>query len=108
MSWAFAESVTLHQRRRTSPDTDGNDTWTETDTSAKAALYPLESTENTDARDTVEERLRAVFKPPVGLTSTDEVTARGIRWQVDGAPGAYHSPLTRTQIETVILKKATG
>lgn len=106
--WPFAEPVTIHRRTKTTPDSDGNDAWTETDVAAKAALYPFESTELTDAQDTSIQRINALFVPPVGVAVTDEVTARGNRWQVDGEPGDYASPLTNTKAEKVTLRRVTG
>ena len=106
--WPFAEPVTLHRRTRGAPDSDGNDTWTEVNVSAKAALWPVDATEVTDAQDTSIRRMNIAFKPPVDLGTYDEVTARGERWKVDGAPDEYHSPLTNTEVERAVLKRVTG
>lgn len=106
--WPFAEAVTIHRRVRDDEDSDGNDTWTETDISAHAAMYPLEASEVTGTQDTSTQRINAVFVPAVTLLVTDEITARSGRWEVDGEPGQYHSPLTHAQITKAVLKKVTG
>lgn len=106
--WPFAEPVTIHRRVRAGEDDDGNDAWSETNIVTRAALYPLESVENTDAQDTSIQRINVVFKPPVGLLVTDKLSARGKLWDVDGESGDYQSPLTGTQIEKATLKRVTG
>lgn len=106
--WPFAEPVTLHRRTRSGQDSDGNDLWVDADVSAKAAIWPLEATEVTDAQDTAITRVNIAFKPPVSLSVTDEITARGHRWKVDGVPDDFHSPITSTDVETAVLKRVTG
>lgn len=106
--WPFAEAVTIHRLVRDDEDDDGNDTWTESDIDAHAALYPLESSELTDARDTSTQRINAVFVPAITLLVTDEITARSGRWEVDAEAGQYHSPLTHGQVTKAVLKKVTG
>lgn len=109
MSFALGETVTLHRRTLGSPDSDGNDTYTDSDTTIRGvAVYPRESTELVQGGDLNIIGLVAVFKPAITLAATDELTVRGVRWAVDGDPGQYVSPLTGATLTKVNLTRVTG
>jgi len=109
VSVPFGESVVQHARTRGTPDSDGNDTWTDTNTThPKAVLYPRVSTELVQGQDTNIIGLTAVFIPAITVTATDEFTARGERWAIDGLPGQYVSPFTAHTVTQVYLTRVEG
>lgn len=109
MAAVFGETVVLHTRGVTGQDADGNDVYGDTDTTVDGVtLYPRTSVELVQGQDTNIIGLTAVFKPAVQIAATDEVTARGDRWAVDGEVGQYHSPLTGREVTQVHLTRATG
>lgn len=51
----------------------------------------------------------AVYAPPgTDVESTDEVTARGVRWRVDGEPGDYRSAGGQRKAVAVNLRRVEG
>lgn len=109
MSVPFGETVVQHSRTRGSADVLGNDTWADTDTThPRAVLYPRTSTELVQGQDTNIIGLTAVFIPAITVTATDEFTARGERWVVDGLPGQYVSPFTAHTVTQVHLTRVEG
>jgi hypothetical protein len=109
MSFALGETVTLHRRPVGTPNSDGNDTYTDTDTTISGvAVYPRESTELVQGGDLNIVGLVAVFVPAITVAATDELTVRGTRWAIDGDPGQYVSPLTGKSLTKVNLTRVTG
>lgn len=109
MSGPFGETVIRHARSKGSPDSDGNDTWSDTNTTiTKVTLYPRESLELVQGQDINVIGLTAVFIPAITVAATDEFTARGSRWSVDGDPAQYHSSLSGQTVTKVNLKRVTG
>lgn len=109
MSGPFGETVVQHTRTRGTPDSDGNDTWTDVNkTHPKAVLYPRVSSELVQGQDTNIIGLVAVFNPGITVAATDEFTARGERWKVDGEPGQYISPHTGRTLTKLNLTRVTG
>lgn len=108
MTFPFAEKVTQHSRVRGTPDSDNNETWTDVDIPRRGALYPTPVTELVQGQDLTVIRLTAAFKPGIPVLATDEFTARGKRWQVDGLPGQYDSPFTGNTVTSIHLVRAEG
>lgn len=109
MAWVNGESVVQHTRTRGAADSLGNDTWTEVDkTHAGTAVYPRESVELIQGQDTNIAGLVAVFKPAIVVLSTDQITVRGERYEVDGEPGQFVSPLTGTTLTKLNLTRVEG
>lgn len=108
MTFPLGETVVLHSRTLGTPDSDGNDTYSDTDTTLKAAVYPRFSAELVQGEDLNVIGLVAVFKPAITVTPTDELTVRGERWAIDAMPGQYASPLTGSTLTQVHLKRVTG
>ena len=107
--WAFGETVTIHKHGTPTQDADGNDVSTFEDVPVKgAAMYPLDASELLERGTTNLDFRRLVTKGPLDISSSDEVTAQGKRWKVDGEPQPYNSPLTGTQITSVVLSRVTG
>lgn len=109
MSFPLGESVTLHKRTLTTPDSDGNDVYTTADTTiAGVAVYPRFSEEAVQGQDLNIIGLVAVFKPAIVVTATDRFTVRGNLYEIDADPGQYLSPLTGSTLTKLNLKRATG
>lgn len=110
MTFALGESVTHHVRGVTGQDADGNDIYGDTSSTdvAGVAIYPRDATELVQGEDQNIVGLVAVFIPPRAIAATDQVTARGHRWNVDAEVGQYHSPLTGTEVSKVNLSRVTG
>lgn len=109
MSGPLGESVVIHSRSVGSPDADGNDTWSDVDTTIDGVtLYPRLSVELVQGQDTNVIGLTAVFIPAIVLVATDEISARGSRWAIDGEPAQYHSSLTGKTLTQVQLTRVTG
>ena len=109
MAWVNGESVVVHARTRGTPDSDGNDTWTEVDkTHTGTAVYPRESVELIQGQDTNIIGLVAVFKPAITVSPIDQVTVRGERYEIDGEPGQFVSPLTGTTLTKLNLTRVEG
>lgn len=106
---AYGEVVVQHSRTVTGRDGDGNDVWSDADiTHPKATLYPRVAVELVQGQDTNIIGLVAVFNPAITVTATDEFTARGERWKVDGYPGQYVSPHSGRAITKLNLTRITG
>lgn len=109
MTAPFGETVIQHSRVKGDPDNLGNDTWTDTDTTRPGAVvYPRVSTELVQGQDTNIIGLTLVFVPAVTVAVTDEFTARGERWAVDGLPGQYQSSFTGHTVTQVHLTRVEG
>ena len=109
MSGPFGETVVQHSRTRGAPDSYGNDTWTDTDvTHNGVTLYPREAVELIQGQDTNIVGIVAVFVPAVTVLATDEFTARGERWAVDGDAGQYLSSLTGSSVRKLSLTRVEG
>ncbi len=108
MTWPFAEAVTQHSRSRGASDSDGNETWDDVNIPRAGALYPTPVSELVQGQDLTVIRLTAVFKPSIPVLATDEFTARGKRWAVDGFPGQYDSPFTGHTVTQIHLVRAEG
>jgi hypothetical protein len=109
VSGPFGETVVIHSRTLGTPDAEGNDTWTDTDTTlGGVSLYPRLSAEFVQGQDLNVIGLTAVFLPALVLRATDELTARGVRWAIDGEPAQYVSSLTGHTLTQVHLTRATG
>jgi hypothetical protein len=109
MSGPLGETVVLHSRGKTGEDADGNDVYGDTNTTINGVtLDPWPSVEFVQGQDLNVIGLRAVFIPGVELSATDEITARGARWAIDGEPAQYHSSLTGKTLTQVHLTRATG
>lgn len=110
------ETVILHHRTLAADrDADGNDVFIPGDTSVEGCAFaPAGSTEVVQGQDTVTTQ-PTVYIPrdeiPAGvsITAVDAVTARGDRYEVDGAPEDFRSPFVSFVPPLVIrLKNVTG
>lgn len=115
MRFAFGETVTLHTRTVVGQDEYGNDVYGETSTPVSGvAVWPriaaaASGTEQVQAQDQIVSGLWVLFPPEHDVTGVDAMTVRGLRYEADGEPGRYASPLTGTDVGyQVALKRVTG
>lgn len=109
MGFAKGETVTVHRRTMTGQNADGNDTFNEASTTYPGvAVYPRESTELVQGQTTNVIGLVAVFKPAIAVSPTDQVTARGKRYEIDADPGQFDSALTGTNLTQLNLRRVEG
>lgn len=108
----FGETITVHARSAGAEDIYGNDVWADSGPGVDVegcAVWPRASTENASGHDIVITGLTVV--DPTGtavVAATDQVTARGARYNVVGDVARYRSPLTGTTIVEIQLEKVTG
>jgi hypothetical protein len=109
-TFTFPETFTIHTRGVTGTDSDGNDVYGDTDTTTTGAFAPAGSTELVQGQNTV------LTHPTIYLddgapvpSSTDQVTVRGVRYDIDGQPQVFHNPFTGYEPGAVVkLLKVTG
>lgn len=117
MRWQFGDTITLHRRTVVGQDPYGDDIYAETNTTVeKCAVWPKAvwpapsgSLELTNAQTLVLDGLWIVVPEDIDIQATDELTVRGERHEIEGAPARLESPLTGTFVGwQVASKKVTG
>lgn len=110
MTFPLGETVTQYARTRGSKDSDGNRPWVDGAgiEHELTAVYPRVSVELVQGQDTNIIGLTLVFKPAIEVSATDQFDVRGDRWEIDGMPGQYVSPLTGTDLTQVHLTRVEG
>ena len=108
--FAFGETVTLHSRTVSVRDSLGNDTYTTVDTSINGCGFdPGGSLELVQGQDLV--TTTPTLYAPTGTVANplDQITVRGVLYDVDGGSNDWRSPLTGWTPGVVIkLKAVTG
>lgn len=106
----FGEPITVITRTTTGVDADGNDADTETDTAVFGGFDPAIGSESTGGgKDQVSSQPQAYLPSGTAVTSTSVLVIRGLRYEVDGTPNVWQSPLTgRKPGIAVPLKRVTG
>lgn len=106
----FPETFTLVSRGVTGQDGDGNDVYGDVETTTYGAFAPEGSSELIQGQTTVLTHPRLYLEPGAPVPSpTDQIIARGQRYDVDGEPGVFHNPHTgRNPGPVVDLLKVTG
>jgi hypothetical protein len=116
MQFPNGEQITLHRPTKVGVDAYGKDRLDWTDyTVPDCAFAPAGSTENIQGRDTVIDS-DTVYVPPEKIPvqagtvlPTDEITAQGTRYKVNGKPQAYRNPFTGTSYPIVVrLEEVSG
>lgn len=110
MRFPFGQSVTLHTRTVVGEDEYGNTVYEEVDTVVRVvAVWPRTSTEAVQAQDQVVSGLWALFPPTHDVSAVDAITVYGKRYEIDGEPGRYLSPLTGRDVGfQLALRRVTG
>jgi len=91
---AYEWPVELVRRTKGPLDSLGNDTWTETTTETRGIFAPGSSTEQVQGRDTITVTGTLYVAPGTDVRATDAVVVYGQRYEVDGEPTLWQSPLT--------------
>lgn len=110
MDFPYAKKVTYVDRSPSGQDLDGNDAWTETQTTTAAVFAPGGSAEITTGGDMVNTQptLYGVDQA-LPVKSTDRFIVDGISFEVDGDPQAYLNPFTGWAPGLVVpLRRVTG
>lgn len=109
MNFPFGETVSLVTRVKSGTDAYGNDIWTETATDVPGAFVPGGSTEQLQGQDVVTTQPTVLLPPDTSVTAVDAVDVAGQRFEVDGMPNVWTSPLTGRQFGVEVrLKRVTG
>lgn len=110
MTWAFAITVTMITRTKTGIDRDGNDVYTPVSASLPGCAFdPGGSTELVQGQDMV--ITTPTLFAPAGTVVNPQAAflIGGDKYEVDGSPNAYNSPLTGWAPGVAIkLKRVTG
>lgn len=106
----IGEPVTVHRRTVTSWDGYRDDVYTDANDQVQAlAFAPGASVEVTQGRDTITTQPTVYLPTGTVLDGVSAVTARGVRYEVDGSPRDWRSPFSgrRPGVE-VRLRGVTG
>ena len=108
--WAFGKTVTQHRQSGYTSDADGNDVPTFTDVTVEnVAVYPLEGSEVVDmGGDLTKQYRRIVRTPPFEASHLDEFSIDGTRWKVCRPVSDYDSPLTGTNLTSLLIERIDG
>lgn len=91
----YRTPVTLVRRTKGPwPDSFGNDVYTESTSAVWAVYAPGSSTEQVQGRDTVTTTATIYLDAGTDVAAIDAVIVAGQRFEVDGAPTTWSSPLT--------------
>lgn len=74
----------------------------------RCIIVPRTSDERNDRQVTTIVGLTVFAPPGTDVKSTDQVTARGARWQVDGEPGDYRSAGGVRKTVAINLRRVEG
>ncbi len=109
-TFPFPETFTIHSRGVTGTDADGNDVYGDTDTPTTGAFAPQGSTELIQGQNTVLTHDTVYLEDGEPVPSpTDQITARGQRYDINGKPQVFHNPFTGDAPGAVVtLLKVTG
>jgi len=90
----YPMTVTLVRRTKGTPDSLGNDTWTEGATPVAAIYAPGSSSEQVQGRDSVTTTATVYVPATTDVRAIDAVIVAGKRYEIDGDPTTWTSPLT--------------
>jgi len=110
MTWPYGETVIHQKAGAPTTDGDGNDVDGFTPEQVDGvAIYSLTGQEILErGGDQALAYLRLVFKGARAISHRDEFVARGHTWTVDRPSDDYHSPLTGTDVVSVVVKRVIG
>lgn len=110
MLFPFGDAITLHSRTGVTPDpVYGNDVPTYTDSTVVGAFAPAGSIELVQGQDTVITSPSVYLPAGTVVAAVDQVTVRGLTFDVDGDPQDWRNPFTGWQAGIVVrLKSVTG
>lgn len=109
MTFPFGDTITLHSRTVTGHDTYGNDVYTSTDSTVVGGFAPAGSAELTQGQDLVTTTPSVYLPAGTNVAAVDQVTVRGVTYDVDGSPQDWRHPFTGWQAGIVVrLQGVTG
>ena len=110
MKFRNPETFTIHTRGVVGQDGDGNDVYGDVPTATTGAFAPAGSTELVQGQQTVLTHDTIYLEDGAPVPSaTDQITARGSRYDIDGTPDVLHNPFTGYEPGPVLrLVKVTG
>lgn len=89
------ETVTVLTRSPAGRDAHGNEIWTWAERDVPGCIvWPSGSSEQTEARDTVTDRINVSFPYGTDVSAVSRMRVRGELYEVDGTPEQWSSPLT--------------
>lgn len=105
-----AETVVLHRRVLTGQDGYGIDIYSDADSAIDGSVFvPGGSVEQTSGQDLVVDRPQVYLPAGTDVTSIDAITARGMRYEVDGTPQDLRWPFGDWAVPVVVqLKGESG
>jgi hypothetical protein len=105
----YGLAITLVARSVTGQDAYGNDVYTEVTSAVTGAFNPGMSSELVQGQELVTMQPTVYLPAGTDLTPYDAVDVAGQRYEVDGTPNEWQSPLTGWQPGVVVkLKAVTG
>lgn len=111
----LGETVTWHRRSAVTQDSDGNDVGAFVDTDLRGvAVYPRGATgtsagaEVDHGRDTIASGKTVVLTSDLAVAAVDQFTVGGDRYEVDGTPNRFRSPLTMSKVTEIHLTRVEG
>lgn len=109
---AFGEPIVLHSRTVTGQDIYHSDVYSSTDTATSGAFAPAGSTEVVQGQDTITTQDSVYITDLTGLPAVeaiDQLTVRGVTYDVDGTPALWVNPWSGETDGLVIrLRGVTG
>lgn len=106
----YGDQVTVLTKGVTGHNTYGNDQFGTTATAVVlGAFAPAGSVELTQGQDLITTQPTVYLPAGTAITATDQVTVRGVTYDVDGIPEDWRHPLTGWQAGIVVrLQVVTG
>lgn len=111
MTFPFGETVTLVHRSVTGQDVDGNDLYSNVETTVGGTGWdPGTSTENVQGGDLVIQLPRFFLPSGTVVSPLDAIRrANGRTYEVVGEPGDYRNPMTGWEPGVVVnVRRVTG
>lgn len=105
----FGDSITLHTRTVTGRDSAGADVYGSSDSTVVGAFAPAGSVEVVQGQDTVTTSPSVYLPSGTVVNAVDQVTVRGVTYDVAGDPQDWRHPWTGWQAGIVVrLQAVTG
>lgn len=115
MRYPHGETVVLHSRQVVGEDDYGNDVYAEVDTTVVGvAVWPriaavAAGIELVQAQQQVVSGLWMMLPAEHDPSAVDEITVYGRRYEIEGEPGRYRSPISGTDAGSQLaLRRVTG
>jgi hypothetical protein len=94
VSFNLGQPMIVCTRTVTGTDSDGNDVYSEAQTTVSGAYAPGGSTELIQGRDTVTTQPIVYLPAGTVVNPADNIIVAGVRYLVDGSPNNWANPFT--------------